>query len=76
MRSILSSENGQGELPLIDLDPRNIGKKITAKTNRKLLTGEYTSNGGNDDKLIRAFRESKLSVDKFLKELELSKKKP
>jgi GTP-binding protein EngB required for normal cell division len=67
MKSIIGGDNYAGEFPEV---PKGDGKptydRISEIMRRKLLTGEWASNGGADDKLIRAFRESGLSVDKFI----------
>ena len=71
MRSIITGTGtGAGEYPGVPMgDGKPSSDRMSEIMRRKLLTGEYASNGGHDDKLIRAFRESKMSVDDFLQQL-------
>ena len=67
MRSITNTgDNCAGELPLVDIDAKALGKRLTLKIRTGLLRGEYPSEGNADDKLIRDFRASGLSVEAFL----------
>jgi len=58
-----------GEYPHYDNDLGSVCKQLTKKLQRGVLSGEYMPEGLKELQMIRDFKESKLSVDEYIKQV-------
>jgi len=56
-----------GEPPKVDFESTTINKHLSKKIREKVLTGEWPAETAAETKMLREFKESKISVKKFLK---------
>ena len=56
-----------GEPPKIDFESTNINKQLTRKIRENILSGDWPAESPAEEKMLREFKGSKLSVNKFLK---------
>ena len=56
-----------GEPPKIAFESTNINKQLTRKIRENILSGDWPAESPAEEKMLREFKGSKLSVNKFLK---------
>jgi len=57
----------QGEPPKVDLDLGVENKSMGRRIRQRILEGEYSPDSRAEIEMLRAFKESSLSVSKFMK---------
>lgn len=59
-------ENELGELPDMSFDGKNTSKHLSDRINLRILQGAYPPENRREEEMIRDFRASGLTIEKFL----------
>jgi hypothetical protein len=59
-------DNEQGELPNLCFDGKNTSKHLSDRINLRVLQGAYPPENRREEDMIRDFRASGLTIEKFL----------